>query len=533
MNNPHDNRLGEYKSPVPDARKNGATHIPTVNGDSDLAATISSLSSQDGVAALHLAAIVESSDDAIISKDLNGIVTSWNRGAEHIFGYTAEEMTGQPITTIIPPEMQGDERLILSKIRAGKRIDHFQTVRLHKNGSRLQISLTVSPIKDMRGKIIGAAKIARNITQQKQAEQLVRRLAAIVESSEDAIYSTDLNGNITSWNRGAERIFGYTLEEILELPVAVIIPPELRADESLLLRKVQAGDRIDHFQTVRINKRGDRIYVPLTISPVRDEHGQISGAAKIARDITQQKKLEEALYTSERLASVGRLAATVAHEINNPLQAVTNFIHLAKQQSVSAPKIMRYLADADRELGRVVHLAQQTLGFYRDNSYPVLMPVSDVLEDVLAIYERKFTYKDLKIEKRLEPGLTICTAQGELKQVISNLLANAIDASARAGKIIVHARASRDFRSGRRGIRITMADTGSGIAQEDRAKVFTPFFTTKKDVGTGLGLWITKDLLEKKGGSIRFRSRASERSGTVMSIYLPMEAPTHCTEHVA
>lgn len=533
MNKPRDHRLGKHKSPAPDNRRSGATHIPTVNGDSDLAATTSSLSLQDGVAALHLAAIVESSDDAIISKDLNGIVTSWNRGAERIFGYTAAEMTGQPITTIIPPELQGDEQLILAKIRAGERIDHFQTVRLHKNGSRFQISLTVSPIKDLRGKIIGAAKIARNITPQKEAEQLVRRLAAIVESSEDAIYSTNLDGNITSWNQGAERIFGYTVEEILELPVTVIVPQELHADESLLLRKVQAGNRIEHFQTVRINKRGDRIHVSLTVSPVKDEHGEIIGAAKIARDITQEKKLEAALYTSEKLASVGRLAATVAHEINNPLQAVTNFIHLAKQQSMSSPKILRYLADADRELGRVIHLAQQTLGFYRDNSYPVLMPVSDVVEDVLAIYERKLTYKGLQIERRLEPDLTICTAQGELKQVISNLLANAIDASARAGKIIVHARASRDFQSDRRGIRITVADTGSGIAQEDRAKVFTPFFTTKKDVGTGLGLWITKDLLEKKGGSIRFRSRASERSGTVMSIYLPTKTPDPCAERVA
>jgi len=533
MNKLRDHRLGGQKSPAPGNSRNSTTQIPILNEDLPLQPTISSLSAYDGEAEFRLAAIVESSDDAIISKDLNGIVSSWNKGAERIFGYTAAEMTGRPITTIIPPELQGDELMILAKIRAGERIDHFQTVRLHKDGSRIQISLTVSPIRDLHGNITGAAKIARNITPQKEAEQTARQLAAIVESAEDAIYSKNLNGIITSWNRGAERIFGYTQEEILGRPSSLIIPQELQADEFALLGKIQAGKRIDHFQTVRINKRGDRIHVSLTVSPMKDEHGRIIGAAKIARDITQQKKLEAALHTSEMLASAGRLAATVAHEINNPLQAVINFIHLAKHQNDLPPKIMRYLVDADRELGRVVHLAQQTLGFYRDNSHPVLMPVSGVVEDVLAIYERKVRYKDLKMERRIEPGLAICTAQGELKQIISNLIANAIDASARAGRIIVHARASRDFRSNRPGIRITVADAGAGIAREDRNKVFAPFFTTKKDVGTGLGLWITKDLLEKKGGHIRFRSRDSEPFGTVMSIYLPAEVPSRCADRVA
>jgi len=533
MNKLRDHRLGGQKSPAPGNSRNSTTQIPILNEDLPLQPTISSLSAYDGEAEFRLAAIVESSDDAIISKDLNGIVSSWNKGAERIFGYTAAEMTGRPITTIIPPELQGDELMILAKIRAGERIDHFQTVRLHKDGSRIQISLTVSPIRDLHGNITGAAKIARNITPQKEAEQTARQLAAIVESAEDAIYSKNLNGIITSWNRGAERIFGYTQEEILGRPSSLIIPQELQADEFALLGKIQAGKRIDHFQTVRINKRGDRIHVSLTVSPMKDEHGRIIGAAKIARDITQQKKLEAALHTSEMLASAGRLAATVAHEINNPLQAVINFIHLAKHQNDLPPKIMRYLVDADRELGRVVHLAQQTLGFYRDNSHPVLMPVSGVVEDVLAIYERKVRYKDLKMERRIEPGLTICTAQGELKQIISNLIANAIDASAKTGRIIVHARASRDFRSNRPGIRITVADAGAGIAREDRNKVFAPFFTTKKDVGTGLGLWITKDLLEKKGGHIRFRSRDSEPFGTVMSIYLPAEVPSRCADRVA
>src|SRR6185503_206070 len=160
----------------------------------------------------RLAAIIESSEDAIASKDLDGIITSWNKSAERLFGYKAEEIIGQPVTLIIPPELHGDEPKILGKIRAGERIEHFQTVRVRKDGQLINVSLTISPIKDDKGKIVGAAKIARDITLQKKLEEAALRLAAIVESSDDAIASKDLNGIITSWNRSAEKLFGYTAQ---------------------------------------------------------------------------------------------------------------------------------------------------------------------------------------------------------------------------------------------------------------------------------------------------------------------------------
>jgi PAS domain S-box-containing protein len=477
-------------------------------------------------ARIKLAAIVESSDDAIVSKDLNGIVTSWNGAAERIFGYRKDEIVGRSITLLIPPELQNDELLILSRIRAGLKIDHFQTVRLRKDGTPVDVSLTVSPIKDDQGHVIGAAKIARDITEQKKTDQAALQLAAIVESSDDAIVSKDLNGIIRSWNKGAERIFGYTAQEIIGQPITRIIPPELQNEEVQIISKIKAGQRIDHFQTQRVTKSGGRVEISLTISPVKDRDGKIIGAAKIARDITRQKNLENALHTSEKLASVGRLAATVAHEINNPLEAVTNYIYLAKQQPHLSGNLKRYLESADRELWRVSHIAQQTLGFYRDNSQPVSLVIADVVEDVLTIYERRFTYKDLTVQRDIEPGLSAFTLQGELKQMLSNLVSNAIDASHEGGKIIIRARSAQDYRSNQPGIRITVADNGVGISAHDRPKVFTPFFSTKKEVGTGLGLWITKDLLEKKQGHIRFRSSQSGRSGTVMRIHLPVEIST-------
>jgi len=365
------------------------------------------------------------------------------------------------------------------------------------------------------------------------ADRAALLLAAIVESSDDAIVSKDLNGVVTSWNKAAERIFGWKAEEIIGRSITAIIPPELHKDEPKILAKLRAGERIDHFETVRVRKDGERLDISLTVSPIRDGDGRVIGAAKIARDITQQKRLEAAVQVSERLASVGRLAATVAHEINNPLEAITNFIYLSRHYQGLPDTVKQYLDYADHELSRVAHLARQTLGFYRDTSQATLVYVPRLVDDVLGIYQSKVNYKHLTIEREIEPGLTICAMQGEMKQVLSNLLANAIDASHAGGRIIIRARRSRNLESGRSGVRMTIADTGSGIDEAHKPKLFKPFFTTKKEVGTGLGLWLSKDLLEKKGGSIQFRSRSAMPSGTVMSIFLPTLLPAPASELVA
>jgi PAS domain S-box-containing protein len=357
--------------------------------------------------------------------------------------------------------------------------------------------------------------------ERKQVDDARAKLAAIVESSDDGIVSKDLNGVVTSWNKGAERIFGYKAEEMIGRPITTIIPPHLHSDEPVILSKIQSGERIDHFETVRVAKNGDLIDVSLTISPVKDENGRVVGAAKIARDITQQKKLERALHTAEKLASVGRLVATVAHEINNPLESVTNFVYLAKISPDISADVRRYLTCADQELSRVAHIARQTLGFYRDNSRPVMLDASKVVDDVLAIYHRKLESKNLRLEKRMQRDLKLIALEGELKQILSNLVSNAIDASHHGGKLWVSARStSLDHLPG---VRLSVADTGNGIASEHQEKLFTPFFTTKKEVGTGLGLWITKELVEKVGGHIRLRSRTVKPSGTVISIFLPLK----------
>lgn len=476
----------------------------------------------------RLAAIIESSEDAIASKDLNGIITSWNKSAERLFGYAAEEIIGQPVTTIIPPELHKDEPVILGKIRAGERIEHFQTVRVHKNGRLIDVSLTVSPIRDGNGNIVGAAKIVRDVTRQKKLEEAALRLAAIVESSDDAIASKDLNGIITSWNRSAEKLFGYKAEEIVGKPVTTIIPPELHHDETMILSKIRRGEKIDHFETIRLHKNGERIEVSLTISPVKNESGKVIGAAKIIRNITETNKIERALQTTEKLAAAGRMAATVAHEINNPLEAVTNLVYLAKRDLTKNDKVAGYLELASRELDRVAHITRQTLGFYRDTSSPVLLNVAETLDDLLLLYEKRFESRKISVIRQYDKDVEITALAGEIRQAFSNLVTNAIDAMPDGGKLVLRISKSHEWSGAQHhGVRVTMLDTGSGIEAKHKKNIFQPFFTTKSDVGTGLGLWITRGIVEKHRGSIRMKSRAGRHAhGTAFSIFLPTEYAT-------
>jgi PAS domain S-box-containing protein len=254
-----------------------------------------------------LAAVVESCDDAIISTDLAGIVATFNPGAERLFGYKADEVVGKPVAILIPPDRQHEEPEILARIRRGERLDQYETVRRRKNGTLVDVSLTVSPVKDDQGRVIGASKIARDITERKamqaslrQREQAAQYLAAIVESSDDAIISKDLNGIIATFNRGAERLFGYKAEEVVGKPVTILIPPDRQHEEPEILARIRRGERLDHYETVRRRKNGTLVDISLTVSPVKDDQGRVIGASKIARDITERKRADAKVRDSER-----------------------------------------------------------------------------------------------------------------------------------------------------------------------------------------------------------------------------------------
>ncbi len=251
--------------------------------------------------------------------------------------------------------------------------------------------------------------------------------------------------------------------------------------------------------------------------------GQSIGMAGTVQDISMRKNQEESLRQSEKLAATGRLAATIAHEINNPLEAVTNLIYLAKTDPTTPGPVQRMLETADSELARVAQIAQQTLGFYRDTTNPVSIDINELLGAVVDLFGRKLAVKRLRVTLDLDPGLSIVGLQGEIRQVVSNLLVNAIDASPNSGSAI-RIRARHRHRNGRKGVSVMISDGGSGIPTHVRSRLFTPFVTTKQSRGTGLGLWVTRGMVEKHGGTVRFRSCTDTPAGTVFRVYLPQSS---------
>jgi PAS domain S-box-containing protein len=366
------------------------------------------------------------------------------------------------------------------------------------------------------------ADLADAEARHRDAAKRLREFAAIIESSGDAILSKDLTGTITSWNPAATRVFGYTSEEMIGTSILRIIPEELHSDEPIILAKIRAGQRIDHFETTRLTKDGLRLDVSLSISPVRDDSGQIIGAAKIVRDISARKRLEESLLQAEKLAATGRMAATIAHEINNPLEAIVNLIYLSRGRATD-PQQAVYLEAAAGEVDRVSHIAKQTLGYYREYAAAASTSLSDIAAEAIRVYEPRCKAAGIRIESHLDPSPKIVLRKGEMMQVISNLIANAIHAMPSGGTLSVSVKHSPGNTSND-GVVLSIEDTGVGIPAEKLPRIFDAFFTTRADIGTGIGLFVARQFVEGHGGQIQVESRTSPHShGTRMSIFLPLE----------
>jgi PAS domain S-box-containing protein len=370
-----------------------------------------------------------------------------------------------------------------------------------------------------------ALALEAEIAQRRQAEQVASRLASIVEWAEDAIASKDLNGILTSWNASAERMFGYKAAEIIGKPVTTIIPPELRKDEDMILAKIRSGERIEHFETVRVAKDGRRLDVSLTISPLKDENGKIIGAAKIVRDITERKRTEEALRHAEKLAATGQLAASIAHEVNNPLQALTNLLALIAYKTSLDSNTRELVAMAEAELGRLSHIVRQMLSFYRESPRPAPVKITEMLEDVLDLFVMRMRANEIRVERRYEFSGEIQGFPAELQQLFANLISNAIEAIGEKGRLQIHIAPGREsIFPQRQGVRVHISDTGRGVKPDIRDHIFKPFFTTKSEKGAGLGLWVVNTVVARHEGSIRMRSSAAPgRTGTLFSVFLPLQ----------
>lgn len=341
-----------------------------------------------------------------------------------------------------------------------------------------------------------------------------QKFRAVAESAATAIYIHD-GTKLLFVNKTAEAITGYTREELYQINMWDLVHPEFK---SLVMQR--AAERLkgqaapDRYDYAIVAKDGTVKWLDFGAATITFEGKPCLLAT--AMDITERRLAQQALMSSEKLAATGRLAATIAHEINNPLEAVTNLLYLARTQPENTYK---YLDMADEELKRVAHITKQTLGFYRDPTNATRVTPARLLEDVLSIYSRRLENKQIAVLSEFDDNASVMAYSGEIRQVFSNLISNAVDAMANGGKLYLRVRQARRFADDSHGVSITIADTGSGITRDTMKRIFEPFFTTKSDVGTGLGLWLTRGIIEKHKGGIRVRSQ--EEHGTVFRIFLP------------
>lgn len=362
-----------------------------------------------------------------------------------------------------------------------------------------------------------------------ETQKRISELAAIVESSNDPILSTNLDGIITSWNGAATRVFDYSAEEMVGESVLALVPEDLKDGEARIIDSIRTGQRLENYETVRVTKGGRRVDVFLSISPLKDEKGEVIGASKILRDISDRKRMEQSLLQAEKIAATGRMAATIAHEINNPLEAVTNLLYLLRPKLIDS-EALGYLAAAEEELGRVAHIARQTLGYYRENAAPSRTSLSDIAQHAVTIYQPRCTSFGIEVRTCFTSTRKAVVRRGEIMQVISNVIANSIYAMPTGGLLSISV---EDLEEPETGIMMRVSDTGNGIAPEHLPRVFEAFYTTRTTHGTGIGLFIAKQFIEGHGGEISIASQTDAKShGTSVRIFLPLKT-TYESSHDA
>ncbi len=429
-----------------------------------------------------------------------GIISVVSLGVALLVSRTAREAISGPIIGL------AETARIVSR-------DKDFAVRAEPSASQDEIAILIDSFNSM------LSEIQERDTALQESESQFRTLA---DSVPQLAWMAGADGRLLWYNQRWYDYTGTTAEEMLGWGWESVQDPKVLPD--VLTKWASAITSRKRFEIVFPIRGKDGSYRDfLTIAvPVLDASGSVARWFGTNTDITGQRRAEEALRESEKLAATGRLAASIAHEINNPLEALANLVFLAKKQP---SKSMNFLVTAEQELDRIAEITRHTLGFYRDTSTPVKINVSEIANGVLALYDRKLRFKKISVKKRFSKDTAICAFPGEIRQILANLVANAIEAMPVEGRLRIKISPSREFTdSGRSGVRFTILDNGPGIVSEQMQKIFEPFYTTKKDIGTGLGLWLTQNLVRKHQGSIRLRSSVAHgRCGTAFSIFFPRE----------
>ena len=500
--------------------------------------------------AAQLASIIQSSHDAVIGKTVDQVITSWNPGAERLYGYTAAEITGRKVEALIPPEDRAREVEIMAAVTRGERVDPYQTRRLRKDGTAVEVWLTMSPIADRAGTIVGVATITRDVTERQRADA---RFAGLLEAAPDAMVCVDREGRIALVNAQTERLFGYGRDELVGQPVEILVPDQVR-DLHPAHRAGYVADprpRPMGADMQLAGRRRDGSTFPAEVSlaamgadegllvtaVVRDatERLEIAAERERLRTQTERDKLERKLHQSQRLESLGQLAGGVAHDFNNLLGVISNYATFAAEEVARqlpgerGQAVCGDIGQVQQAAERAAGLTHQLLAFARQEMIqPRVLNVNDVVQSVEQLLIRTLGEHIELITDLAEDLYSVLADPGQIEQVLVNLAVNARDAMPRGGKLTIQtANTNLDETAAQAQlspgwhVAVKVSDTGTGIPKDVIDRVFEPFFTTKpKGEGTGLGLATVYGIISQADGHVRIYSEPG--LGTVLTALLPV-----------
>ncbi len=498
---------------------------------------------------LRLAAIVESSHDAIVSTNLEGTVISWNAAAERLFGHTAGEIIGQSIVRIIAEDRHQEKDEVLQRACNGEHIHQFESFTLTKDGRRIPVSLTVSPIKDAAENIVGTSAIIHDITERKRDEEQLRLLSAALEAAANGIVITDCQGCVLWVNPAFTTLTGYTADEVLgKNPRVLRSGQHDKAFYQDLWQTVQSG-RVWHGDMINRRKDGSLYNEEMTITPVRNSAGAVTRFIAIKQDVTVRKHSEEQLRESkqrlehaleelqtaqqqvvqqERLRALGTMASGIAHDFNNALAAILGFTELLLHRPENLndkAKVIRYLELMNTAAKDAGHIVNRLREFYRHREEgEVFMPVdlNRLVEEAISLTQPKWKAQaeargvTITAETELQELPPVFGNAADLREVLTNLMFNAVDAMTQGGKITLRTRADEAH------VTLEITDTGTGMTEEVRRRCLEPFFTTKGVHGTGLGLSMVYGIIQRHEGTVDIRTELGK--GTTFIISLPVRA---------
>ena len=479
-------------------------------------------------------AVIAAALDCIITIDARGRVLDFNPAAERVFGYSRAQAVGREMgALIVPPRLRDAHRGGLARFAetgetniVGKRLE---LTAMRADGSEFPVEVEVSRLRQS-GEAAFVGQV-RDISERVAAHQTTSRLAAVVESSRDAIVAAELDGTITAWNAAAERIYGYPADEVIERSVSLLLPDESMGDLPRLLERLRAGESFDR-DALHLRRNGERVHVSLTVFPILGRSGEPIAAAMIVRDLTERRSLEEQLRQAQKMEAIGHLAGGVAHDFNNLLTVISGFAQVARRRIGAGPGGPE-LGEIDKAARRAAELTHQLLAFSRRQLLdPVALDLNEVVNGLLPMLGRLIG-EDVQIGVLAEDELSPALAdRGQVEQVILNLVVNARDAMPRGGTITIEIRSAMlDEEYAREHVDVepgayvcmTVTDTGPGIEPAILEHIFEPFFTTKEvGRGTGLGLATVHGIVAQSGGHV---SVHSERGlGTTFKVYFPAAA---------